>query len=211
MLYTVANTVDIGKPVDRVIDANGLEWNQTLEVDTDTGRIKYRKAEDDGYGNEVIEEVMTAAPITVTFRGEAPTQEELERVDMLERDRAYKNRFAAAYGASQINWSSPMVWLPPKGTPYTSGYDRAVENRVKMFAVTRADLKEMFHAFAKESLPEGAELVGIYWDHPSQTLQAIFRDDSFPEVPWGEKAPLGSLLSVQERDAEGNLILRRKK
>ena len=73
MIYTVANTAEAGRCVYSIIDANGLEWFDTLEVDTETGRIlKLARDNDNRYvvadGEIAREEVFTAAPIRVIFR-----------------------------------------------------------------------------------------------------------------------------------------------
>ena len=83
MIYTLANTVEINRCVYSIIDANGLEWFDTQEVDTETGRIvKLVRDKDNRYVPDTRvsrpttarEEVFTAAPIMVTFRkpGQAP-------------------------------------------------------------------------------------------------------------------------------------------
>ena len=73
MIYTLANTIEINRCVYSIIDANGLEWFDTQEVDTETGRIvKLVRDKDNRYvienGETVREEVFTAAPIRVVFR-----------------------------------------------------------------------------------------------------------------------------------------------
>lgn len=76
MIYNVANTID-GEygPTERVVDANGLEYTHTLEVDTETGRIEQYKTDDNGKvvisenGEEPVRETVFAAPpLVVIFR-----------------------------------------------------------------------------------------------------------------------------------------------
>lgn len=72
MIYTMANTFNIGKPLKRVVDANGLEYNYTLYIDTDTGRIEKQVRDKDGHvviedGAVKTEVVMAAPPVVVEF------------------------------------------------------------------------------------------------------------------------------------------------
>jgi hypothetical protein len=74
MIYDLDNTIFAGRPVKRVIDANGLEWTRTMEIDTETGRIVRQKTDEEcraiidwEKGEVVLEEVYTAAPIRVEF------------------------------------------------------------------------------------------------------------------------------------------------
>lgn len=74
MIYTMYNTIAIGCPVKRVVDASGREWTRTLMVDTVEGIIK-RQVTDErdrvlynwetGWAQAEIVRVPT--PITVEF------------------------------------------------------------------------------------------------------------------------------------------------
>lgn len=75
MIYNEANTIDIGNPVERVVDANGTSYDRGLkEVDTETGRIRRYAMKDGEYLSEPgknklrIEEFYAPAPLTVIFR-----------------------------------------------------------------------------------------------------------------------------------------------
>lgn len=72
MIWTVANTSEAGRPVKRVVDANGLDWTHTVVVDTESGRIVHQKTDENGKRifdekGVVLVEVFTAAPIMVFF------------------------------------------------------------------------------------------------------------------------------------------------
>lgn len=74
MIYTTENTIDVGNPVKRVVDANGLEWHNVISVDTETGELTYQKRDANGQectcpitGNIATETVKTAAPVVVEF------------------------------------------------------------------------------------------------------------------------------------------------
>jgi hypothetical protein len=75
MIYNLDNTINIGRPIKDAIDANGIHWDNCLEIDTETGRIVKHKVMD-GFlivdpvtDDIVIEELATAAPITIIFEG----------------------------------------------------------------------------------------------------------------------------------------------
>lgn len=75
MIYDLDNTIRAGKPVDRVVDANGVEYQKVLSIDTETGRIELIDCDENGNPlcdydkGEVKRRVVQAAlPITVTFR-----------------------------------------------------------------------------------------------------------------------------------------------
>lgn len=72
MIYTLENTIEIGRRVADVIDANGLRWSHCLEINTETGEITRFKTDQNGCLNiqeddVVYETIKTAAPIRVTF------------------------------------------------------------------------------------------------------------------------------------------------
>lgn len=76
MIYTLDNTINIGKPVKRVVDANGLEWTHCLYINTETGEITRHKDDPEKPGaplidwelGEVVREtIKTAAPVRVEF------------------------------------------------------------------------------------------------------------------------------------------------
>lgn len=78
MVYTTENTFKLGRPIDKIIDANGFEHKNklTISVDTVTGEIiQYRLDEndrvivDDSKGVLLQETVKIAAPVLVTFVG----------------------------------------------------------------------------------------------------------------------------------------------
>jgi hypothetical protein len=70
MLYTLGNTLRVGKRAKHIFDANGLEWTKVLECDTETGRIlRFVTGPNgsilaDGYEPR-REEITTAAPLRV--------------------------------------------------------------------------------------------------------------------------------------------------
>jgi hypothetical protein len=76
MIYNVANTLDEGMPVDRVIAADGMVFDANLlEVDTDTGSITRWKQDeggqlviDDEQGIIVREQFFAVAPLVVIFK-----------------------------------------------------------------------------------------------------------------------------------------------
>jgi hypothetical protein len=77
MIYTVENTVEAGRPVKHVFDANGLEYVKCIEVDTETGRIvQFRTIidgdveviESDGSGEPVTETIWAAPPLLLIFK-----------------------------------------------------------------------------------------------------------------------------------------------
>jgi len=75
MIYNMTNTADVGKFVVRVVDANGLEYKYTMEIDTETGRIVKQKRDnldrpviDEYEGCVVLETVQAAPPVSVTFQ-----------------------------------------------------------------------------------------------------------------------------------------------
>lgn len=77
MFYNLANTAEAERPVSAIIDANGLEWWDALELDTETGRLikhkrdaKGRLMEDFDRGCLVQEEIKIAAPVLVLFDGQ---------------------------------------------------------------------------------------------------------------------------------------------
>jgi hypothetical protein len=72
MIYTVENTIRAGRPVSRVVDARGVEYHDTLRVDTETGEIDYLVRHPDGTwkveGGEIARRTARAAPpVTVEF------------------------------------------------------------------------------------------------------------------------------------------------
>ena len=65
MIYNVQNTSGIGKPC-RIFDANGLEWDDIEECDTETGRMIQFKRDAEGrlvdHEGELIRETVYGAP-----------------------------------------------------------------------------------------------------------------------------------------------------
>lgn len=79
MIYNVANTINMGKPPWKAIDASGGEWTQILECDTETGRIEQYARDNRGWlvlnpvtGDLVVEVRMAPAPLQVIFQGGEP-------------------------------------------------------------------------------------------------------------------------------------------
>lgn len=77
MIYTLDNIVRIGRRVDRIVDANGLEWTKCIECDTETGRILRFKTDERGmvmanHDEAMQEEIKAASPLIVTFRDPEP-------------------------------------------------------------------------------------------------------------------------------------------
>lgn len=68
MIYNNKNTIDIGKPVKRVVDANGLDWQDCIEVDTETGRIVHAK----GYGGALSRSHETGEIVKIEEYGAPP-------------------------------------------------------------------------------------------------------------------------------------------
>lgn len=73
MIYTLDNTIRAGRPVQRIVDANGIEWKKCIEVDTETGRIVRLKTDANGMivaenGEIAREEIYAAAPLAVVFK-----------------------------------------------------------------------------------------------------------------------------------------------
>lgn len=73
MIFNLANTFEVGRPVDRIVDANGTEYSYCLEVDTETGYILRQKRGLDGRpqlvdGKVLTEIVKAALPVTVLFK-----------------------------------------------------------------------------------------------------------------------------------------------
>jgi hypothetical protein len=74
MIYTVENTFEAGRPVERVVDANGLEYTHAITIDTETGEIERFKTDggrlivDHATGCVERETVHAVPPILVTFR-----------------------------------------------------------------------------------------------------------------------------------------------
>jgi hypothetical protein len=72
MIYTVDNTVGVGRRVKRVIDAAGRQWTRVIECDTDSGWIERFQTTS---GNHIIvhhneaqrEGFMAPAPLIVEF------------------------------------------------------------------------------------------------------------------------------------------------
>lgn len=79
MIYTVENTMEVGRPVRRVVDANGQEWSHCVRVDDQTGEITRCVTElresltymvTDERGNPRYETLKVAAPVLVEFYAE---------------------------------------------------------------------------------------------------------------------------------------------
>lgn len=67
MIYTRNNTSNIGKPVKRVVDANGFEYTHTRRVNTETGEITRLVTDSDDTphitaDHRCVEETIQAAP-----------------------------------------------------------------------------------------------------------------------------------------------------
>lgn len=64
-VYNVQNTLEVGKPC-RIFDANGLEWHDVVECDTETGRILRFKRDAEGrwvdQEGELVRETVHGAP-----------------------------------------------------------------------------------------------------------------------------------------------------
>lgn len=54
-------------PPARVFDANGLEWRDVYNCDTQTGELEIQSSIDYDKGEIIREKVKTAAPLTVKF------------------------------------------------------------------------------------------------------------------------------------------------
>jgi hypothetical protein len=72
VIYTVENTALAGRPVSRVVDAQGVEYHDTTRVDTETGEIEYQVRRPDGTwkmeGGKVVRRTVRATPpVTVEF------------------------------------------------------------------------------------------------------------------------------------------------
>lgn len=73
MKYNMENTAWAGRLVERIVDANGLEWDCVIECDTETGEIvRYQTDDQGGFvlgmdGYMLRETIQTAAPLVVTF------------------------------------------------------------------------------------------------------------------------------------------------
>jgi len=75
------------------------------------------------------------------------------------------------------------------------------EKRVQIVEVHEENIGDFFRGnfTVIEGLPDDAELIRTWQDHPRQTFCFMFKSDEFPVVEEGEKAPVADIVVAERR------------